>query len=58
MPCSRCLRPDYFVANPKCVALTALDGFEFKRNGGVLRISNTVEDGRNVMASVDTWDQQ
>ena len=55
---SSCLSMEDFVANPKSIALTLLDGFQFERNRGVLRISNTVEYGRNIMASIDAWKQQ
>ena len=50
--------PNHLVSNPERITSALLNGFEPERNGSVSRRAHTVEDGRDVVASIDARDNQ
>ena len=53
-----CFEPDHLVSNPEHITSALLYGFEPEGNGSLSRRPHTVEDGRNVVASIDARDNQ
>ena len=44
--------PNHLVAEPESVVFALLDKLEFQRDGRVVRVNHTVEDGGNIMTAI------